>query len=60
MNAAAKSLGVRKHMLPHQAESLLRPAKGYLVHAFWRRWPGPRVNYRPYQLYSRQMFRVLE
>ena len=53
MNAAAKSLGVRKHMLPHVAAAILAPAGGHMIHAFWRKWPGPRVNYRPYQVSPR-------
>eukprot|EP00873_Tetraselmis_striata_P016682 jgi/Tetstr1/436946/TSEL_025718.t1 len=55
INAAAKAAGVRKHMLPQQAAAKLGPAGGHLVHAFWRKWPGPRVNYRHYNAASRSM-----
>jgi len=60
MNSAARACGVRKHMRPEQAAALLSPCGGHLVHAFWRKWPGPRVNYRPYQAASRRLFAALD
>jgi len=47
-NAAAKAAGVQKHQAPAEARRRLAP-HGRLLHAFWRRWPGPRVSYHPYQ-----------
>lgn len=59
INSAGRSAGVRKHMLPQQAAELLGPLGGHLVHAFWRKWPGPRVDYRPYNAASVRMFKAL-
>lgn len=46
VSAAARRLGVKKHMHPNQARAILAPVPGgRLVHAFWREWPGPRIWY---------------
>eukprot|EP00854_Cymbomonas_tetramitiformis_P017946 gene17946-21375_t len=60
MNCAARACGVKKHMTPREARALLAPVRGHLIHAFWRRWPGPRVNYKPYQHASLLLFRTLQ
>ena len=54
-NAAAKAAGVRKHQRPQEARRRIAP-DGRLLHAFWRKWPGPRVSYTPYQATSRAVF----
>ncbi|CAJ1398512.1 unnamed protein product, partial [Effrenium voratum] len=56
----AKAAGVRKHMRPSEAQRLVQPIGGQLVHAFTRRWPGPRVWYGPYQSVSREIFAKLQ
>ena len=55
MNAAAKAVGVTKHMFPGQARAKLQPVDGHLIHAYWRKWPGPRVNYKPYHTFTRKV-----
>lgn len=55
----AKAAGVRKHMRPSAAQPLVQAVGGRMVHAFARRWPGPRVWYGPYQAVSREMFASL-
>ncbi|CAE7255536.1 Rev1 [Symbiodinium natans] len=52
----AKAAGVKKHMRPSEAQPLVEGIGGRMVHAFSRRWPGPRVWYGPYQTVSREMF----
>ncbi|CAE6926976.1 REV1, partial [Symbiodinium sp. CCMP2456] len=52
----AKAAGVKKHMRPSEAQPLVDSIGGRMVHAFSRRWPGPRVWYGPYQTISREMF----
>ena len=47
-NAAAKAAGVKKHQSPAEVRRKLAP-DGRLLHAYWRKWPGPRVSYQPYQ-----------
>lgn len=59
-NAAAKAAGVRKHQHPGEASVLLARVNGRLLHAFWRKWPGPRVSYMPYQQTSRAVFDAVE
>ena len=59
-NAAARAAGVRKHQSPGEASVLLARVKGRLLHAFWRKWPGPRVSYMPYQQTSRAVFDAVE
>ena len=58
-NAAAKRAGVKKHHRPHEARALLEPLGGRLLHAYWRKWPGQRVVYTPYQTESRKIFESL-
>eukprot|EP00930_Biecheleria_cincta_P032690 TRINITY_DN22669_c0_g1_i1.p1 TRINITY_DN22669_c0_g1~~TRINITY_DN22669_c0_g1_i1.p1 ORF type:complete len:1006 (-),score=195.95 TRINITY_DN22669_c0_g1_i1:111-3002(-) len=55
----AKAAGVRKHMRPSEAQPMVQAVGGRMVHAFSRRWPGPRVWYGPYQAVSREMFATL-
>jgi hypothetical protein len=47
-------------MTPREARKLLRPVGGKLLHAFWTKWPGPRVSYSPYQALSRRMFMCID
>ena len=44
----AKAAGVKKHQSPAEVRRRLTP-DGRLLHAYWRKWPGPRVSYQPYQ-----------
>lgn len=55
----AKAAGVRKHMRPSEAQALVHGIAGQMVHAFSRRWPGPRVWYGPYSAASREVFALL-
>eukprot|EP00931_Biecheleriopsis_adriatica_P055698 TRINITY_DN32992_c0_g1_i1.p1 TRINITY_DN32992_c0_g1~~TRINITY_DN32992_c0_g1_i1.p1 ORF type:complete len:1112 (+),score=185.85 TRINITY_DN32992_c0_g1_i1:113-3448(+) len=55
----AKEAGVQKHMRPSEAQPIVEKIGGRMVHAFARRWPGPRVWYGPYQSVSREMFAFL-
>ncbi|CAE8627988.1 unnamed protein product [Polarella glacialis] len=55
----AKAAGVRKHMRPSEAQPMVDAIGGRMVHAFSRRWPGPRVWYGPYMSTSREMFTLL-
>eukprot|EP00882_Tetradesmus_deserticola_P011155 GHRQ01011801.1.p2 GENE.GHRQ01011801.1~~GHRQ01011801.1.p2 ORF type:complete len:128 (+),score=39.89 GHRQ01011801.1:656-1039(+) len=47
VNYPARQAGVKKHMPPAQARSLLTAAGGLVVHVFTE--PDGRVSYRPYR-----------
>lgn len=55
----AKIAGVRKHMRPPDALPIVERVGGHMVHAYCRRWPGPRVWYGPYNQFSRRVFSFL-
>merc|ERR1719223_576719 len=56
----AKAAGVRKHMRPSDAQPLVDAVGGRMVHAFARRWPGPRVWYGPYTQCSRDVLHFIQ
>eukprot|EP00928_Gymnodinium_smaydae_P017359 TRINITY_DN16631_c0_g2_i1.p1 TRINITY_DN16631_c0_g2~~TRINITY_DN16631_c0_g2_i1.p1 ORF type:complete len:986 (+),score=147.52 TRINITY_DN16631_c0_g2_i1:347-2959(+) len=55
----AKAAGVKKHMRPTDAQPLVEGINGRMIHAFSRKWPGPRVWYGPYTQSSREVFHFL-
>mmetsp|Transcript_5743 Transcript_5743/g.15848 ORF Transcript_5743/g.15848 Transcript_5743/m.15848 type:complete len:665 (-) Transcript_5743:38-2032(-) len=56
----AKAAGVRKHMRPTEAFALVEGIGGHMVHAYCRKWPGPRVWYGAYNQASRRVFSWLQ
>lgn len=59
VNHLARRLGIEKHSDPRKVESSLVDAGGFLIHAFYRTFPGPRVWYGPYHRASRDVFHLI-
>ncbi|KAF6250789.1 hypothetical protein COO60DRAFT_739178 [Scenedesmus sp. NREL 46B-D3] len=57
VNYPARQAGVKKHMPPAQARTLLSAAGGVVVHVFTE--PDGRVSYRPYREASAALLRLL-
>ncbi|KAG1669570.1 hypothetical protein FOA52_006343 [Chlamydomonas sp. UWO 241] len=58
VNYAARAAGVRKHMTPAQARTVLARVGGSLVHVFCE--DGHRVSYRPYREMSQALMRLMK
>eukprot|EP00929_Paragymnodinium_shiwhaense_P052801 TRINITY_DN26441_c0_g1_i2.p1 TRINITY_DN26441_c0_g1~~TRINITY_DN26441_c0_g1_i2.p1 ORF type:complete len:706 (+),score=99.36 TRINITY_DN26441_c0_g1_i2:40-2118(+) len=56
----AKAAGVRKHMRPSEAQPIVNSIGGRLIHAYSRKWPGPRVWYGPYTQSGRDVLAFLQ